>query len=170
MLFLFIASLIFTLISYSLNSYCGLLIPDTPQDCYQWTNDFYTCCYVELSFPNYSPKACYGVLNAWNQTFPATITQFNITTYSCGASKPQIVKDNMLCGNNITSKGPSDCLLSSGNNTNCCEFTYDNVGLCVDTTTLTSTMRNTMMDSIVCGSNYYVLSFLIYLYILLLAN
>ena len=146
---------------------CGLTTPEKPEDCHQYSNSYYTCCYVDLNFTtSYSPKGCYGIINAFNVTFPKEITQFTINSYDCGTSITPILTDNMFCGSNVTSISPGNCFNSSNFDMNCCEFTFDNFGVCVDTTQL-GDLKSTINDYIVCDSSYPLLSIILLLYVIL---
>jgi hypothetical protein len=169
MLYLLFTYILNSLISHSqsIDSYCGLLVPNITEDCTQYSNEYYTCCYVEFNFTAaYSPKACYGVVNAANVTFPKVITEFSIINYDCGLPKPKVIQDSMLCGNNVTSTGPADCFTSSNKTFDCCEFTYDNIGVCVNINNLGSAHRK-LINGIVCESSFIRFTYLILIYILL---
>jgi hypothetical protein len=166
-MFSILAILIGTIKALQTQSYCGLVTPNITTDCTQFNNEFYSCCYVELNFVvGYSPKACIGLLNSWNQTLPATTGQFQITNVDCGTPITKALQDSMFCGNNITTLGPQDCYNSSNYNMNCCEFIFDNYNVCVDTTTL-GNLKSTIIDSITCDSSYIFLSVIILLYVIL---
>jgi hypothetical protein len=151
------------------NAYCGMTVPANVTECTNFSNEYYTCCYAELNstITSYSPKACYGIVNAANVTLPMTINQFTVNIYDCGLPKSKTIQDSMLCGNNVTSTSAKGCYTSSLNNTNCCEFTYDNFAVCVDTTKLGYSYSK-MIDSIVCGAGNIRITFIMFLIYILL--
>ena len=108
-----------TLISFSLNSYCGSYIPYSGSSCFQYTNQTSICCFLRGNFEGNYHSMCYPFSRDIYYKMSRSV---KINGYSfaldCGESR------GTLCGDVVNPKSYKDCSIYSKKHNSCCFYEY----------------------------------------------
>lgn len=120
-----IITVLLSLISYSLSSYCGSYIPYSGSSCFQYTNTSSICCFLRGNFEGNYHTMCYPFSRDIYYKMSRSV-KINSYTYSidCGESR------GTLCGDIVDPKSYKDCSIYSKKHNSCCfyEYKYKNPG------------------------------------------